>query len=111
MSNLLVSQLPFFLMNDKSFLLITSIKSCANREILVPLVVIFTKFDAQIIQESVKLHDLENYEDKWAMARKNADITFQSTYLARVLGTQHPPRAYVRLEGEWIKHFQQVWRQ
>jgi hypothetical protein len=105
MSNLLVSQLPFFVMNDKSSLLITSIKSCANREILVPLVVIFTKFDAQIIQESVKLHDLENYEDKWAMARKNADITFQSTYLARILGTQHPPRAYVRLEGEGIKHF------
>jgi hypothetical protein len=68
-------------------------------------VVIFTKFDAQIIQEAVKLDNMENYEDKWAMARDKADITFQSTYLARVLGTQHPPRAYVRLEGEESKHF------
>ena len=86
-------------------------KSCANLEITVPLVVIFTKFDAQIIQESVKLDNLENYEDKWALARENADITFQSTYLARVLSTQHPPKAYVRLEGEESKHFLLRWRQ
>ena len=70
----------------------------------VPLVVIFTKFDAQIIQESVKLNYWENFQDKWAKARRNADITFQSTYLARVLGTQHPPKAYVRLEGEESRH-------
>ncbi|KAF8703648.1 hypothetical protein AX14_014171, partial [Amanita brunnescens Koide BX004] len=64
----------------------------------VPLVVIFTKFDAQIIQESVKLNSWENYQDKWAKAREVADITFQSIYLARVLSTQHPPKAYVQLE-------------
>ncbi|KAF8710128.1 hypothetical protein AX14_013433 [Amanita brunnescens Koide BX004] len=64
----------------------------------VPLVVIFTKFDAQIIQESVKLNDLENYQDRWAKARENADITFQRIYLASVLGTQHPPKAHVQLE-------------
>ncbi|KAF8702937.1 hypothetical protein AX14_014290, partial [Amanita brunnescens Koide BX004] len=62
----------------------------------VPLVVIFTKFDAQIIQESVQL---EHDQDKWAKARKNADITFQSIYLARVLSAQHPPKGYVRLEA------------
>ena len=66
--------------------------------------VIFTKFDAQIIQESVKLNNMENH-DKWVMARENADITFQSIYLASVLSTQHPPKAYVRLEGEEYKHF------
>ncbi|KAF8701246.1 hypothetical protein AX14_000509 [Amanita brunnescens Koide BX004] len=64
----------------------------------VPLVVIFTKFDAQIIQESVKLSDLENYQKRWAKAREKADITFQSTYLAKVLRTQHPPKAFLRLE-------------
>ena len=48
--------------------------------------VIFTKFDAQIIQESVKLTNMENH-DKWVMARENADITFQSIYLASVLST------------------------
>ena len=62
--------------------------------------VIFTKFDAQIIQESVKLSDLENYQKRWAKAREKADITFQSTYLAKVLRTQHPPKAFLRLEGE-----------
>ena len=59
--------------------------------------VIFTKFDAQIIQESVKFKHLE---DKWARAREDADIVFQSTYLDRVLNTPYPPKAYVRLEGE-----------
>ena len=82
-------------------------KSYINWENTVPLVVIFTKFDAQIIQEAVKLDNLANYEDKWTTAREKAEVTFQSTYLARVLDTQHPPRAYVRLEGEESKHFQQ----
>jgi hypothetical protein len=70
--------------------------------IIVPLVVIFTKFDAQVIQEYVKL---DNYQDKWAKARENADITFQSQYLANVLSTEYPPKAYVRLEGEENKIF------
>ena len=74
----------------------------ADQLITVPLVVIFTKFDAQIIQESVKLNDLENYQDRWAKARENADITFQRIYLASVLGTQHPPKAHVQLEGEEV---------
>ena len=72
---------------------------------LVPLLVIFTKFDAQIIQESVKMDNLDNCQDKWAKARENADITFQSKYVARVLGTLHPPKACVRLKGEENKHF------
>ena len=68
--------------------------------------VIFTKFDAQIIQEAVKLNDMENYRDKWAKARENANITFNSTYLDNVLSTQYPPKTYVRLEGEkCTKHF------
>ena len=81
---------------------VTSIS--ADVEITVPLVVIFTKFDAQIIQESIKLNDLENFHDKWAKAREIADITFQSIYLARVLSAQHPPKSSVRLEGEESKH-------
>ncbi|KAF8729090.1 hypothetical protein AX14_006458 [Amanita brunnescens Koide BX004] len=64
----------------------------------VPLVVVFTKYDAQIIQESVKLNYLESFQDKWTKARENADVTFQRIYLAMVLSTQHPPRAHVRLE-------------
>ena len=62
--------------------------------------VVFTKFDGQIIQESGKLDDIEDDGVKWDLARKNAEITLQNTYLPRVFGTQHPPKAYVQLEGE-----------
>jgi len=64
----------------------------------VPLVVVFTKFDGQIIQESGNLNDIEDNEAKWDMARKNAEITFQKTYLPKVMNSQYPPKAYVRLE-------------
>ena len=67
--------------------------------------VIFTKFDAQIVQEAVKLNGMESYQDKWAKARENANITFKSIYLDNVLSTEYPPKAYVRLEGEENKHF------
>ena len=66
--------------------------------------VVFTKFDAIIIQEYAMLNNLENEKDKWAKAEENADISFKNIYLARVLSTQHPPKAYVRLEGKESKH-------
>ncbi|KAF8343327.1 hypothetical protein F5887DRAFT_886904, partial [Amanita rubescens] len=64
----------------------------------VPLVVVFTKFDGQIVKESIGLNDVENDEDKWDKARKNADEVFQRVYLPKVLNTQYPPKAYVQLE-------------
>jgi len=64
----------------------------------VPLVVAFTKFDGQIIQECGSLDDIEDDGVKWDMARKNAEITFQRVYLPKIFDTNHPPRAYVRLE-------------
>ena len=66
----------------------------------VPLVVVFTKFDGQIIQESGKLDDIEDDVVKWNKARENAEITFQRDYLPKVLGTNYPPKAFVCLEGE-----------
>ena len=62
--------------------------------------VIFTKFDGQIIQESGKLSNIEDDGAKWDMARKNAEITFQNHYLPKVMNAPYPPKAYVRLEGE-----------
>ena len=62
----------------------------------VPLVVVFTKFDAQIIQECGKLDDTE---DKWDKARQNAEITFQNVYLPNVFDTKYPPNGYVCLGG------------
>jgi hypothetical protein len=66
----------------------------------VPLVVVFTKFDGQIIQESGKLDDIEDDAVKWKKARENAEITSQRDYLPKVFGTKYPPKVYVCLEGE-----------
>ena len=63
---------------------------------IVPLVAVFTKFDAQIIQECGKLDDTE---DKWDKARKNAEIAFQNVYLPKIFDTKYPPKGYVCLEG------------
>ena len=62
--------------------------------------VVFTKFDSQIIQESGKL-DLDDMNDavKWDKARENAETTFQRVYLPKVLETNYPPKTYVCLGG------------
>ena len=69
----------------------------------VPLVVIFTKFDGQIINEYTDLSDVEN-TDKWDRARKNAERAFQTVYLPKVFNTDHPPKAFVWLEGNNGEH-------
>ena len=63
--------------------------------------VVFTKFDGQIIQESGKLDNMDGMDDavKWNKARANAEITFQRVYLPKVFGTNYPPKAYVCLGG------------
>jgi hypothetical protein len=68
-------------------------------------VVVFTKFDGQIIQEFEKTHDIADDTVRWDRARENAEIIFQTVYLPRVLNTEYPPKAYVRLEGEDGSHF------
>ena len=75
-------------------------KNPINNTSTVPLVVVFTKFDGQIIQESGKLDDMDLDDAvKWDKARCNAEITFQKVYLPKVFGTKYPPKAYVCLEG------------
>ena len=61
--------------------------------------VIFTKFDGQIIIASEFLNLTED-GDKWERAREIAEITFQKDYLPKVLGAKYPPKAYVQLEGK-----------
>ena len=64
------------------------------------MVVVFTKFDGQIIQESGELDNLDMDDVvKWERARENAEITFHSVYLPKVLDTIYPPKAYVCLGG------------
>ena len=64
---------------------------------------VFTKFDGQIIQEFGKLHDTDD-DVKWDKARENAENTFQTVYLPKVMNTEHPPKAHVQLEGENDEH-------
>ena len=70
-----------------------------NNTSTVPLVVVFTKFDGQIIQESHKLDDIVDDEVKWDKARENAEITCQRVYLPKVIDTKYPPKAHVCLGG------------
>ena len=62
--------------------------------------VVFTKFDGQIIQESEKLDEMENDAVKWEKARENAEETFQKHYLNQIMTVQNPPKAVVKLEGK-----------
>ena len=72
-----------------------------NNTFTVPLMVVSTKFDGQIIQESGKLDDMDDIDDtvKWEKAKENAEITLQSVYLPKVFVTNYPPKAYVCLGG------------
>ena len=60
---------------------------------------IFTKFDAQVIQQYADLDDIMDEGDRWVKARDNANRTLQEVYLSKILNTNCPPRAYVQLEG------------
>ena len=70
-----------------------------NNTSTVPLVVIFTKFDARIALESQNLAHYLDDADRWNAARANAEITLERVYLPKVFDTNHPPKAYVCLEG------------
>jgi|HubBroStandDraft_2_1064218.scaffolds.fasta_scaffold1830059_1 uncharacterized protein (DUF2062 family) len=96
---ILPAELEFFNKGTgKGNLLVSCGTTLMSNTSTVPLVVVFTKFDGQIIQESGKLDDLDDAA-KWDKAKVNAEITFQQVYLPKVLGTNYPPRAYVCLGG------------
>jgi hypothetical protein len=65
----------------------------------VPLITVFTKFDAQIIQEYAKLNDVEGRNERWNKARANAQNFFKEVYLSKVLNATHLPRGFLKLEG------------
>ena len=73
-----------------------------NDSSTVPLVVVFTKFDGQIIKEYTDLNYME-ITDKWEMAKENAENAFQTVYVPKVTSTKYPPQACVKLEGrKWL---------
>jgi hypothetical protein len=58
-----------------------------------------------MIQEYGNLDNIvDDSEDKWNSARNNAEMSFQRVYLPKIFNTEHPPKAYVRLEGESGEH-------
>ena len=95
---ILPAELEFFNKGTGKGNLSSGITLMNNGTSTVPLVVVFTKFDGQIIQEFGKLDDMDNAV-KWDEARVNAEITFQQIYLPKVFGTNYPPKAYVCLGG------------
>ena len=97
---ILAAELEFFNKGTGRGSLSSGTTPINNTAFTVPLVVAFTKFDGQIIQESGKLDEIKDDAVKWEKARENAQITFQRTYLPKVFSTNYPPKAYVCLEGE-----------
>jgi len=66
----------------------------------VPVVLIFTKFDALVEKcyQKLRLQGKDHQEAKAAM-HEFANKTFQDEYLSRVLATDFPPKAYICLAG------------
>ena len=67
----------------------------------VPVVLIFTKFDALELKCYSKLREEgKSHEEASIQVPELANKTFQDEYLSRVLGANFPPKTYVCLSGE-----------
>ena len=67
---------------------------------LVPLVVIFTKFDALVLKCYNKLRNQQkNHEEAKSAMLELANNTFQDHYLSQVLATDFPPKTHICLAG------------
>jgi hypothetical protein len=66
----------------------------------VPVVLIFTKFDALVDKCYHKLRvEGKNHQEAKAAMHEFAEKTFQDEYLSRVLATNFPPKIHVCLAG------------
>jgi len=67
----------------------------------VPVVLIFTKFDALELKCYSKLREEgKSHEEASIQVPKLANKTFEDEYLSRVLGAKFPPKTYVCLSGK-----------
>ena len=70
---------------------------------LVPVVLIFTKFDALVDKCYSNLRQQgKNHQEAKALMHESADKTFQNEYLLRMLAMDCPPKAYVSLAGNTL---------
>jgi hypothetical protein len=66
----------------------------------VPVVLIFTKFDALVDMCYNKLRSQgKHHQEAEAAMHEFANKTFQDEYLSRVLATDFPPKAHICLAG------------
>jgi len=69
----------------------------------VPVVLIFTKFDALELKCYSKLREEgKSHEEASIQVFDLAHKTFQNEYLPRVLGAKFPPKTYVCLSGKTL---------
>jgi hypothetical protein len=69
----------------------------------VPVVLVFTKFDALELKCYSKLREEEkSHEEASIQVLELAHKTFQDKYLPRVLNAKFPPKAYVCLSGKTL---------
>jgi len=69
----------------------------------VPVVVIFTKFDALADMCNTKLRNQGmEYQEAESAVPDLAEKTFQEEYLSRILSTEFPPKAHVCLAGNLL---------
>ena len=65
-----------------------------------PVVVIFTKFDALVLKSYNKLRNQQkNHEEAKSAMHELANKTFQDHYLSQVLATEVPPKTHICLGG------------
>ena len=68
-----------------------------------PVVLIFTKFDALEVKCYSKLREQgKNHEDASIQVLELANKTLQEEYLPRVLDAEFPPKTYVCLAGNML---------
>ena len=68
-----------------------------------PVVVIFTKFDALVLKSYNKLRNQQrNHEEAKCAMHELANKTFQDHYLSQVLATEVPPKTHICLAGNTL---------
>ena len=72
----------------------------------VPVVLIFTKFDALEDMCYNKLRSQgKNHQEAEDLTHESANKIFQNEYLSRVLTTDFPPKTYIHLTGDILSPY------
>jgi hypothetical protein len=72
----------------------------------VPVVLVFTKFDALVEKCYQKLrYQGKSHQEAKAAMHEFADKIFQDEYLSRVQATDFPPKTYIHLGGNSLSFY------